>query len=97
MAKMSKNKLSRFFHRLRTRKNYNVAITALARKLISIIFHLLINQELYQENNYTPAKTKPIKKDLLCLSKEEQLKDGVAAIVDAFYHLKKKSSLEGGG
>ena len=34
---------------------------------------------------------------LLCLSKEEQLKDGVAAIVDAFYHLKKKSSLEGGG
>jgi hypothetical protein len=29
--------------------------------------------------------------------KEEQLKDGVAAIVDAFYHLKKKSSLEGGG
>jgi len=25
------------------------------------------------------------------------LKDGVAAIVDAFYHLKKKSSLEGGG
>jgi len=97
VAKMSKNKLSRFFHRLRTRKNYNVAITALARKLISIIFHLLVNQELYQENNYTQAKTKPIKKDLLCLSKEEQLKDGVAAIVDAFYHLKKKSSLEGGG
>lgn len=97
VAKMSKNKLSRFFHKLRTRKNYNVAITALARKLISIIFHLLVNQELYQENNCTQAKTKPIKKDLLCLSKEEQLKDGVAAIVDAFYHLKKKSSLEGGG
>jgi hypothetical protein len=57
----------------------------------------LINQELYQENNCTTVKTKPIKKDLLCLSKEEQLKDGVAAIVDAFYHLKKKSSLEGGG
>ena len=42
VAKMSKNNLSSFFHRLRARKNYNVAITALARKLISIIFHLLI-------------------------------------------------------
>jgi hypothetical protein len=56
----------------------------------------LINQELYQEKDCTTAKTKPIKKDLLCLSKEEQLKDSVAAIVDAFYHLKKKSSLAGG-
>ena len=73
MAKMSKNKLSRFFHRLRARKNYNVAITALARKLISLIFHLLINQEPYQENNCTPTKTKPIKKDLLCLFKEKQI------------------------
>jgi len=97
VAKMSKNNLSSFFHRLRARKNYNVAITALARKLISIIFHLLINQELYQEDNCTTVKTKPIKKDLLCLSKEEQFKDGVAAIVDAFYYFKKKSSLEGGG
>jgi len=97
VAKMSKNNLSSFFHRLRARKNYNVAITALARKLISIIFHLLINQELYQEDNCATVKTKPIKKDLLCLSKEEQFKDGVAAIVDAFYYFKKKSSLEGGG
>ena len=96
VAKMSKNNLSRFFHRLRTRKNYNVAITALARKLISIIFHLLINQELYQENNNTMAKTKSIKKDLPCQSKDEQLKDGVAAIVEAFYHLKKRPLFEGG-
>jgi len=69
----------------------------LARKLITIIYHLLINQELYQENNCNTATSKPVKKDLLYLSKEERLKDGVAAIVDAFYHLKNKSSLEGGG
>jgi transposase len=96
VAKMSNNKLSRFFHRLRARKNYNVAITALARKLITIVYHLLINQELYQENNCTTATSKPVKKDLLSLSKEERFKDGVAAIVDAFYHLKNRSS-EGGG
>jgi hypothetical protein len=73
-----------------------VAITAFARKLITIIYHLLINPEPYQENNCTIAASKPIKKDLLYLSKEERFKDGVAAIVDAFYHLKNRSS-EGGG
>ena len=96
VAKMRNNRLSRFFRRLSARKNYNVAITALARKLISIIYHLLINQELYQENNCNTAESKPVKEDLLYLSKEERLKDGVAAIVDAFYHLKNRSS-EGGG
>ena len=34
---------------------------------------LIINQEPYQENNCTPTITKPIKKDLLCPSKEEQI------------------------
>ncbi len=106
VAKMKKNnRLLRFFRRLKGRKSYNVAITALARKLISIIYHLLINQELYQENNGNKAKSKqtkskqakpkPVKDDLLYLSKEERLKDGIAAIVDAFYHLKNKCSIGG--
>jgi transposase len=95
VAKMKNNRLSRFFNRLRARKNYNVAITALARKLISLIYHLLTQQELYQENNCNTAASKPVKEDLLYLSKEERLKDGVAAIVDAFYHLKNRYS-EGG-
>ncbi len=98
IAKMrnNKNKLSRYFHRLSARKSYNVAITALARKLITIIYHLLINQELYQENNCTTAASKPVKRDLLYLSKDDRLKDGVAAIVDAFYHLKNRHSVGGG-
>lgn len=84
VAKMSKNNLSSFFHRLRARKNYNVAISfVLARKLISIIFHLLINQELYQEDNCKRLKQNPSRRTLRS-SKEEQFKDGVAAIVDAF-------------
>jgi len=50
----------------------------------------------YKENNCNTATSKPVKKDLLYLSKEERLKDGIAAIVDAFYHLKNRYS-EGGG
>jgi transposase len=96
VANMKNNRLSRFFRRLMARKIRNVAITALARKLISLIYHLLTKQELYQENSCNTAASKPVKEDLLYLSKEERLKDGVAAIVEAFYHLKNRYS-EGGG
>ncbi len=69
-----------------------------ARRLtiITIIYHLLINQELYQDNKCTTDTSKPVKRDLLYLSKDERLKDGVAAIVDAFYHLKNRHSVGGG-
>lgn len=96
VAKMKNNRLTRFFRRLSARKVYNVAITALARKLISLIYHLLTKQELYLENSCNTAASKPVKEDLLYLSKDERLKDGVAAIVDAYYHLKNRYP-EGGG
>jgi transposase len=93
--------LSRFFQRLSKRKEYNVAITALARKLICLVHHLLINQELYHEENREKKESMPAKIDTTSsYSPEDQLKDKVAAIVDAFYHLKargQKRSSDGGG
>ena len=64
-----------------------MAIIAVARKLICLIHHLLINQELYQEDE---CKKKRSSRDKSChapLFQEELLTDRVAAIVDAFYHL----------
>ena len=101
VARKSNTKLSRFFQRLSKRKEYNVAITALARKLICLVYHLLINQELCQEEDCERRKSKPAKSDpTSSYSPEEQLEDKVAAIVDAFYHLKehnRKTSSDGGG
>jgi transposase len=89
IARMSNSRLSRFFQRLKARKNYNVAITALARKLICLIYHLLINQELYLDNDCQDRDQKGSEYDLVTsVLPENSLDDKVAAIVDAFYHLK---------
>ena len=66
-----------------------MAIIALARKLIHLIYHLLINQELYQENDYEMKKQEASGCDLdVPPSSAESLDDKIAAIVDAFYRLK---------
>jgi len=88
VARMGNSRLSRFFQKLKGRKNYNVAITALARKLICLIYHLLINQELYLEDDCVKRGPKPESCDHASSSSpKERLEDKVAAIVDAFYHL----------
>jgi transposase len=89
ISNMKKTRLSRFFQRLAKKKERNVAIVAVARKLICLIYHLLINQELYQEDECKD------KRDRASLDnpgqepsiQEELLTDRVSAIVDAFYHL----------
>ena len=92
VARKGNSNLSKFFQKLSKRKEYNVAITALARKLICLVYHLLINQELYLEEDGRRRKSKPAKSDLTSsYSPENQLEDKVAAIVDAFYHLKEQN------
>jgi len=91
ISNMNNTALSRFFQRLIKKKERNVAIIAVARKLICLIYHLLINQELYQEDE---CKKKRSSQDKSCRApsfNEEHLADRVAAIVDAFYHLKEDS------
>jgi len=87
ISNMNKTALSRFFKRLAKKKERNVAIIAVARKLICLIYHLLINQELYQEGECRKRGSSHDKSCHAPSLQEEQLTDKVAAIVDAFYHL----------
>lgn len=91
ISNMNKTALSRFFQRLIKKKERNVAIIAVARKLICLIYHLLINQELYQEGECRKRGSSQEKSCQAPSFKEEHLTDRVAAIVDAFYHLKESS------
>ena len=43
------SKLRKFYLRVRARRGANVAIVALARKILCILHHLLMNQEMYEE------------------------------------------------
>jgi hypothetical protein len=55
-AKKKRSKLRKFFLRIRARKGYNVAIVALARKILCILHHLLVNQEKYQEEDFKKSR-----------------------------------------
>jgi transposase len=87
ISNMKNTRLSRFFQRLTKKKEHNVAIVAVARKLICLIYHLLINQELYLEDDCTKRKSRPDKSCQAPSFQEEHLTDKIAAIVDAFYNL----------
>ena len=54
------SKLRKFYLRIRARRGANVAIVALARKILCILHHLLMNQEMYEETGVT-KKTRPFK------------------------------------
>jgi transposase len=89
IAKSGNSRLSKFFQRLRARKNYNVAITALSRKILCLIHHLLTNQEMYQEDHCEKRRQNTSESDNdISSSPDTSLDDKASAIVDAFYHLK---------
>jgi hypothetical protein len=87
ISNMKNTRLSRFFQRLSKKKERNVAIIAVARKLICLIHHLLINQELYHEDDCRKRRSSRDKSCQEPSFQEEHLTDKVAAIVDAFYGL----------
>jgi transposase len=55
-ARSRKSKLKRFFLRIQAKKGTKKAIVALARKILCILHHLLVNREKYQEDEYSKVK-----------------------------------------
>jgi transposase len=49
IARTKNSELKRFFLRIRAKKGNNVAIVALARKVLCLIHHLLTNSEMYED------------------------------------------------
>ena len=54
--------LTATYHRVRRRKSHNVAIVALARKLVVVVWHLLTHQEPYRyaQTKRTRAKLRRV-------------------------------------
>jgi transposase len=74
IARCRPNKLRFFFQRILMRKGKKIAIVALARKLLSIIHHLLANNEKYNEDELKPKKVKALKfQDISELSLDEMI------------------------
>lgn len=83
------NKLRFFYQRIKAKKGHKKAIVALARKLASIIHHLLSNNEKYSEEELTEKKVKFPK----FVSLQDLDMDGIIEILcEAGYTVNKSSS-----
>ena len=50
--------LSKFYWKVKQRRGAKKAVIALARKILVIIYHLLKNQDVYNEDKFETAKQK---------------------------------------
>ena len=94
IARTNKSELKRFFRRVQAKKGYNVAAVALARKVLCILYHLLMNQEMYQEDEV--IKTKSICIDPSSLPTKMGFEEMIQVLVKAGYEIRKTSSGTGG-
>ena len=91
VARCGSPKPKRFFLRIKAKKGYNVAIVALARKILCILHHLLLNREPYQDE----GTKKNVKIDLEGQepSVRMSIEDMIKSVVEAGYEVKKKSMM----
>ena len=87
-AKKKGSKLRKFFLRVKARKGHNVAIVALARKILCILYHLLMNQEIYQEDGVEKSRASRLDWSSSTTSKMS-LQTMIEIIAKAGYEVKK--------
>ena len=70
IGNMKDHPLSNFFSRIAYRKGRGAAITATARKLATIIYHLITKKEAFDPNHYNAHKTNHRKKNIRSLQRK---------------------------
>lgn len=80
--------LKRFFLRIQTKKGTKKAAVALARKILCILHHLLMNREMYQENGSTKSKSVKFDRTSSPIQMTEQ--DMIDVLSKAGYIIKKR-------
>ena len=87
ISRTKNSRLKSFFLRLKAKKGTNVAIVALARKVLCILHHLLVNREMYEESGNLKPKT--LKFDRVSSPIQITEQDMIDTLVKAGYIIKK--------
>jgi len=93
IARGRNSKLKRFFLRVKSKKGSNVAVVALARKVLCILHHLLTNREMYQEEGINKKVKIDVGKEFP--QQEMGLEEMITYLVRAGYEVR-KGLTEGG-
>ena len=83
ISKSKNSKLKRFFLHILAKKGKKKAIVALARKVLYILHHLLMNREKYQDSEM--SKTKKVKLNWASSPIQMTEQDMINVLVDAGY------------
>jgi len=86
-------KLKKFFLRIKARRGLKIGVVALARKVLCILYHLLINQETYHDDCDDPRK---IKHHSACSTTSMSLDEMIKTIIKAGYEVKRNECLKCG-
>lgn len=84
----AKTRLKRFYLRVLAKKGKKVAIVALARKMLCILYHLLVNQEVYKDEGL--EKPKQVKVKYSDISNYPSLEEMIKIIGAAGYKVMKE-------
>lgn len=95
ISRIKNSKLKSFFLRIKAKKGTKVAIVALARKVLCILHHLLVNREMYEESGNLKPKTLKFDRTSSPIQITEQ--DMIDALTKAGYIIKKKDKGSGSG
>jgi transposase len=90
IARTNKSNLKRFFLRVQAKKDHNVAAVALARKVLCILHHLLMNREMYQDEGVKKAKS--INLDSSFNQAEISFEEKIRFLIRAGIEIRKRSS-----
>ena len=87
------SRLKKFFLRVKARRGMKIGVVALARKVLCILYHLLISQETYQDDSLSkPRSVRYSNVQSTSMSLDEMIK----TIIKAGYEVKKNEYLESG-
>jgi transposase len=87
-------KLKKFFLRIKARRGTKIGVVALARKVLCILYHLLIHQEIYHDDLL--GKPRKIKHLSAYSATSMSLDEMIKTIIKAGYEVRKNEYSEGG-
>jgi transposase len=88
------SKLKKFFLRIKARRGIKIGVVALARKVLCILYHLLIGRELYQDELL--SKPRNVKLPDVHSSTSMSLDEMIKTIIKAGYEVRRNEYMKGG-
>jgi transposase len=87
-------KLKRFFLRIKARRGLKIGVVALARKVLCILYHLLIHQELYHDELL--GKPRSVRHSSASQITSMSLDEMIKTIIKAGYEVRRNEYMGGG-